>query len=209
MQHQIFNRSLLVFTFFSPEVLAHNVQTNGNVGVTFHIEPDHSPRAGDRSTAWFALTRRGGELIPLSKCDCELKVYLESGNNSNDEPVLTPSLIPISAEQYQDIPGADIVFPQPGIYQLQLIGKPVMEGDFASFEVSYPVTVNPGVATLKTTEDLTSDDSLIENQPIASVTQEVDKTTTTVSDSIYPLLIGALIGGLGLAALFWLKFNKQ
>ena len=144
-----------MFAFFSTGLLAHNVRTNVDVGVTFHIEPNHSPSVGEESQAWFALTRKGGELISLSQCECELKVYLESGNQSADVPILTPPLIPISAERYQNIPGANLVFPQPGIYQLQLTGKSVKEGDFSPFQVSYPVTVKPGA----------SSSQKIENQP--------------------------------------------
>jgi hypothetical protein len=162
---------------------------------------------GDESRAWFALTRKGGDLIPFSECNCELKVYLESGGKSNNEPILNPTLIPISPERYQNIPGADIVFPQPGIYQLELTGKPTQEGDFSSFQISYPVTVNPGVATPKeTTNQLESVEQIKQveqNQSIASNTpQEVSN-----SNSIYSWLIGILIIGLGATAL--LKFFQK
>ncbi|MCU0549544.1 MAG: hypothetical protein MUC48_09380 [Leptolyngbya sp. Prado105] len=55
-------------------LLAHNVKTEGNVASTFHIEPNHNPKAGEPSKAWFALTKPGGEVIPLDRCDCQLKV---------------------------------------------------------------------------------------------------------------------------------------
>ena len=151
MKRQIFYSSLLLLSFFSTEVLAHNVKTDASVGVTFHIEPDHNPRAGEKSQAWFALTRPGGQLIPLSQCDCNLKVYLESNSDANT-PLLNPPLIAISPEKYQNIPGANLVFPQPGIYQLELTGNPIEQGDFAPFQVTYPVTVIPGVPTPQETQ---------------------------------------------------------
>lgn len=202
---------------FSSSVLAHNIKTNDDVGVTFHIEPDHSPRVGDKSRAWFALTRKGGNLIPLSECECELKVYLESGRQSNDKPILNPTLIAISPEKYQNIPGADIVFPEPGIYQLELTGKPTQEGDFSPFQVSYPVTVNPGVATPKETinqvESVEPDEQIEkvktvqqveQNQSIASNPQQ----EVSNSNSIYFWLIGILVLGLGATTLLKL-FQKN
>ena len=49
-------------------VLAHTVKVDGDVAATFHIEPHHNPVAGKPSLAWFALTRKGGQLIPLAQC---------------------------------------------------------------------------------------------------------------------------------------------
>ncbi|VEP14747.1 conserved exported hypothetical protein [Hyella patelloides LEGE 07179] len=212
MQHPIFHSSLLLLSLFSTQVLAHNVQTNVDVGVTFHIEPDHSPRVGEESQAWFALTRRGGELIPLSQCDCDLKVYLESQGESADEPILNPTLIAISPERYQNIPGANIVFPQPGIYQLELTGKPTQEGDFTPFQVSYPVTVNPGNSVQKKLENQPLETNKSENsQPVVSSPKQIDNNQETISKSsqIYPWLVGILASGLGITALLKLTFRRK
>jgi len=37
-----------------------------DVAAVFHIEPEHNPRAGKPSLTWFALTRKGGQLIRYS-----------------------------------------------------------------------------------------------------------------------------------------------
>ena len=172
------------------------------MGVTFHIEPDHSPRVGKTSQAWFALTRKGGQLIPLSECDCVLKVYLESKNNSAKEPILTPPLIAISPEQYQNIPGANLVFPQPGIYQLELTGKPIQEGDFSPFQVSYPVTVNPGISSSQKTDNPTPETNRPNNDTgVISEQKQSDTNWETQSDkktNIYLWLTGIVVVGLGI-----------
>jgi hypothetical protein len=59
--------------------------------------------------------------------------------------VLTPPLKAVSAERYQGIPGAEIQFPNPGAYQLQLSGTPKAGGNFQPFELSFEVTVAVGV----------------------------------------------------------------
>jgi hypothetical protein len=113
--------------------VAHNIQTDGTVGATFHIEPDHTPHAGEPATAWFALTTSGGEPLPLSQCDCRLAVYDRAVNPS--VPILTPPLKAIAAEQYRDIPGAEVIFPQAGIYELEISGSPKSDADFEAFSL--------------------------------------------------------------------------
>ena len=65
----------LVLPILKQNTLAHNVEISNEVAATFHIEPNHNPRVGQETQAWFALTRRGGQTIPLSACNCQLKVY--------------------------------------------------------------------------------------------------------------------------------------
>jgi hypothetical protein len=136
--------SSLFFLSLTSPVAAHTVETNANVGATFHIEPDHNPRAGETARAWFALTRQGGELIPLEQCNCQLRVKSQSGDEDASLP--KPQLKAVTAEQYQNIPGADIVFPKAGIYQLEISGTPKGNAQFKAFKLSYDVTVLPGAA---------------------------------------------------------------
>ncbi|MEH2194836.1 MAG: hypothetical protein V7K98_19630 [Nostoc sp.] len=122
---------------------AHKVEVAGDVGGTLHIEPNDNPRAGEPSQAWFALTRRGGKVIPLSQCNCRLAVYAEP-YVAGEPPLLEPQLQPVAAERYQGIPGAEITFPKPGIYELQLNGKPVSGARFKPFQFKFEVTVAGG-----------------------------------------------------------------
>jgi hypothetical protein len=121
-------------------LIAHTVKasSDSNVAATFHLEPSHNPKAGDKSTAWFALTKAGGDVIPLGDCDCRLSL-LQSGT-----PIATVAMKPIDAEQYKDIPGGEVVFPKVGIYTLELVGKPKTGEAFKPFKLSYEVTVQPG-----------------------------------------------------------------
>jgi hypothetical protein len=121
-------------------VLAHEIETSGNVAATFHIEPSHNPKAGQASKAWFALTRRGGQLIPLSQCDCKLAVYALP-RKSGATPLFRPALNAYNVERFQGIPSAAVSFPKPGLYQLELSGKPKSGAQFSPFSLSYRVTV--------------------------------------------------------------------
>ncbi|MBE9190108.1 hypothetical protein IQ230_06975 [Gloeocapsopsis crepidinum LEGE 06123] len=135
--------AVVVSLAIASPVFAHKVQTAADVGATLHIEPNDNPRAGESSLTWFALTRKGGQIIPLAECDCKLAVYSES---SSSQPLLEPPLKSISAERFQNIPAAEIVFPQSGAYRLQFTGSPKVAGSFQAFELSYDVNVAPGVA---------------------------------------------------------------
>ena len=124
----------------SISVLAHEVEVSGDVAATFHLEPNHNPRAGQPARVWFALTRRGGQIIPLEQCNCKLAVYPKN-RTDGDKPLMQPPLTAISAEKYQGIPGADIVFPKAGMYELELSGTAQNKANFKPFKLSYTVTV--------------------------------------------------------------------
>lgn len=124
---------------------AHETKIAADVGATLHLEPNDNPRAGESTQAWFALTRKGGKVLPLAQCNCQLFVYAQP-HTAGEPALLEPSLKPVAAERYQGIPGADIVFPKPGIYQLKLSGKPVNQASFKPFEFKFEVTVAAGSA---------------------------------------------------------------
>jgi hypothetical protein len=121
-------------------VFAHEVEVSGDVAATFHLEPNHNPRAGEKSRVWFALTRKGGKIIPLEQCNCQLAVYT-SPHKESDKPLMQPQLEAISAEHYKGIPGATIVFPKAGIYDLEISGNAKPGATFKPFELNYTVTV--------------------------------------------------------------------
>ena len=165
---------------------AHTVKTSGDVAALFHIEPDDNPKAGQASRAWFALTKKGGELIPLEKCNCKLEVHPEP-HKEGSEPLLEPPLKAISAEQYQGVPGAEIVFPKAGIYELEISGTAKDGQSFQPFELSYDVTVQSGEAA----------QSSIAPSPIA----QVPAATETVGKNRWLVLGVAIVALLGVGNL--------
>ncbi len=128
-----------------PPPLAHQTEIGGEIGVTHHIEPNDTPRAGEPTQAWFALTKRGGKVVPLADCDCQLSLYRQPRSpNGQDKPLAQPPLQAIAAEGYRNVPAAQIVFPAVGAYDLVLRGSPKDGADFAAFQVSFTVTVASG-----------------------------------------------------------------
>jgi hypothetical protein len=134
--------TMVVLESSSP-VLAHKTQVAGEVGGTIHIEPNDNPQAGTPSLTWFALTRQGGELIPLDACNCKLSLYAQP-RQSADSPIAQPPLKAISAEGYENVPAADITFPNVGAYDLVLQGEAKTPDDFQPFELIFDVSVAVG-----------------------------------------------------------------
>ena len=135
--------SLLLFPLlFTIPTLAHTVEISNQVAGTLHIEPNDNPRMGEKVQAWFALTSRGGRIIPLSECDCRLSIYTLP-RNPEDQPILNPLLEAVNVGNYQEIPGALITFPKIGSYELEIVGKAKKESNFSDFNLSYTVNVLP------------------------------------------------------------------
>lgn len=131
---------ILTLLLAATNAYAHTVKTNADIAATFHLEPDHNPRAGEPAQVWFALTRKGGEVLPLDECDCQLTVYVEP-RAADADPLLIPELTSLDVERYEGIPAAEVVFPDPGAYVLVISGRPKTVGEFQPFSLAYDVTV--------------------------------------------------------------------
>lgn len=136
---------VILSVFLADSALAHKVEVTEDVAGTWHVEPNHSPKAGESARVWVALTRRGGTILPLDQANCQLDIYAMP-RRPGDTPVLQPRLKAIAVETYQGIPGADVVFPQTGLYDLELDCTPKTSDDFQPFQMAYQVTVAEGTA---------------------------------------------------------------
>ncbi|MFE1745517.1 hypothetical protein [Coleofasciculus sp. H7-2] len=193
---QTIGETVLFLTLLVTPAAAHKVQIAEDVGGTLHIEPNDNPKAGEASLTWFALTRQGGQVIPLQQCNCQLTVYSEP-RTPNASPVFSPPLKGISTESYQGIPGAEIVFPKPGTYQLQLSGTPASGANFQPFELKFPVTVAAGTAVPKASQS--SQPSSQEQVPANSLASASANSFKSASAMIALFVIL----GLGIAWLVW------
>jgi hypothetical protein len=173
--------------------IGHTVKTASDVAATFHLEPSHNPKAGEPAKLWFALTKAGGTPIPLSDCDCQLAVKQGETN------IATVPLKAINAEQYQGIPGGEMVFPKVGIYQLIFSGKAKAPGAFQPFELKYEVTVQPGKAVAMETP-----------APMSKISG-----SSSIGLHFYPIIefspiVLGVIGAIGAAAIgYWLVRGRD
>lgn len=165
--------------------LAHEVQVSKDVGATLHIEPNDIALAGTPTDVWFALTKAGGAVIPLDDCECRLTLY-DGQANVIEEPVL----IPISAEGFNEIPGATVTFPEIGVYELRLQGLPKAGVQFTPFELSFETTVagrakaTPAAASVEeepSSDSNTAADSAV-NAPDAETPENGSETAVAQSE---------------------------
>ncbi|MBW4508780.1 MAG: hypothetical protein KME64_20035 [Scytonematopsis contorta HA4267-MV1] len=194
----IFSVSWLMFLcLFSTSVSAHKVEISGDVAGTWHVEPNHNPKAGETSRAWVALTRKGGTLVPLQQANCQMAVYSQP-RKQGDFPILQPPVKAINVEKYENIPGADIVFPNTGIYQLELSCKPKTEASFQAFQMKYDVTV--ATAATKPPQQLAQSKDNKDNN-----NKDNSKTNTDEQQMNAPLIAIPAILGLGTLGILLLR----
>jgi hypothetical protein len=203
----------LISLLYGLPTAAHETEVSGDVGVTQHIEPNDTPRAGESSTAWYALTRRGGEAIPFADCDCQLNLYRQprSTTSGQTKPVATLPLRAIATEGYSQVPAAQVVFPSLGGYDLVLQGRPKDGHSFKAFEVSFAVTVASGTPLTappdkasenKASENKASENKASENKASENKASENKASENKASEnSTRDMKIAASwgIGGIGVA----------
>lgn len=126
---------------------AHNIKRAGNIAGVWHVEPNHNPKAGKPAIAWVALTRKGGQTLPIEQAKCQMAVYSQP-RKPGSLPILKPTVKASNSEKYQNIPSTDIIFPNAGLYQLELSCAPKTQGNFQPFLLQYDVAVAPGSTAL-------------------------------------------------------------
>lgn len=204
----LFWAELLCLACLISPAFGHEVQVAGDVAATFHLEPKHNPRAGESSLVWFALTRKGGELIPLADCRCRLTVYANAQATdvpvTEANPLLTPDLKAVNGDAYQGIPGAEIIFPKVGSYRLTLSGTPKSDASFQPFELSYTVTVGAGKIALPASSPRAEGSTL---SKAIRPQNEVQQTLPFLSSWELPVAGAALLGISGVA--LWAQRMKR
>ncbi|PSB31715.1 hypothetical protein [Chlorogloea sp. CCALA 695] len=179
---------ILLATLVTTPANAHKIEIHLDVGATMHIEPNDAPRAGESALTWFALTQKGGKVIPLNECDCKLSLYSQA---STAKPLQQPILKAVSQESYTGIPAATITFPAAGAYQLQLQGNPKAGAKFSPFELKFDVNVAPGV--------------IAPSPNIAVIPQQEQATPPWL---IPAAAIGVILTG-AIAFLVWQKLHRK
>ncbi|PSB30908.1 hypothetical protein [Chlorogloea sp. CCALA 695] len=202
----------LLLLLFGSSATAHNVQISGDVAGVWHVEPNHNPKAGEPAKAWVALTRKGGQILSLEQANCQMSVYSQP-RKEGDLPVLQPAIQAINAEKYQSVPSADIIFPGPKRYQLELSCTPKTQAEFQSFQLKYDVIVAPSAAApANNTETSPLPEKLTESEKTAvSITAQQGALSSSQSDAqwIIAAIALSMILGFGILGLRILKLTAR
>lgn len=172
-------------------VLAHQVKTSNEIGSTIHVEPADRARTNEQTVVWFALTRKGGQTVPLKDCQCQLQILQLPGKKL----VMQPALQPINAEKYQSIPSATVLFKQAGAYVLELSGQPQAGISFQPFKLQFDLLVSPGTA--RAVPNIASSNPSTIDKPLAS---SPPKAVPAPIDWL--LYLPGLLGAIAIAVIF-------
>ncbi len=182
-------------------VLAHKVKTSNEIGATLHVEPADRARTNEQTVVWFALTQKGGQTVPLSDCQCQLQVI----QLPSKKLVMQPALRSITAEKYQGIPSATVLFKQPGAYLLELSGQPQAGANFQPFKLQFDLTVAPG-AKLSSPTTSNPEPAEIDGSLISPELNKIKSPPNSVPAPINWLLpvvaIAGLVGSIALLVIF-------
>lgn len=170
---------------------AHKVQVAEDIGGTLHIEPDDRPQAGKAALTWIALTRAGGQIVPLEHCNCELSVYRQP-DAEGASPVLEPELQAISVERYEGVPAAEITFPEVGAYLLKLNGTPTSGAEFQPFQLEFTVDVRAGTPLPEASPQALEPTAGSESVVTESTQQSISKNHWGLGAIAFVLLLGAI-----------------
>lgn len=201
-QVPVFDLVVLLATLVNTPANAHQLEIQKDVGATIHIEPNDAPRAGETALTWFALTKKGGKIIPLNECNCKLSIYSQTRSAGKLLHLQQPPLKAVTQERYKSIPGAEITFPAAGAYQLRLQGSPKNGAKFSPFELKFDIKVAPGSAAPK------SSDSKVAPKVVAEKSTDLIVAQTTPTWLTPAFAIGA-ISTSTIALLVWRKLNRN
>ncbi len=124
---------LLLAMLHQPVALAHQLETDGDIGVLMHVDPGDEPVVGEQATFMLDIQDRRGAFL-LAGCDCRLRLSLDGGEV-------------FSGQIKDDKSGTltvQVLFAKPGIYRAEVTGDPLSGTVFQKFRVVFDVRVTPG-----------------------------------------------------------------
>lgn len=121
-----------VLFFLLPQVVqAHFLKTDGSIGAVLHIDPDDDPIAGKSSTFYFDVKDETNK-FSITTCGCQVKIQ------QNNQDVYSQ---PVTQSGAESVSGS-FLFPSQGVYQVSLVGQPLVAGSFAPFQLTYDIRVS-------------------------------------------------------------------
>ena len=169
---------LLLFLTFGQRVYAHELKEDGTIQALLHIDPGDEPVAGEQTTFHVEITDTTKK-FSTANCDCILQIT-QGKKTLYDKP-----MFPKTHGGQPPMMMATYTFAKKGDYTLTVSGKPKTDGDFQTFSLSYPVSVD-------------------QEKPAVSPTPTAKKSEESFSSLNY-----IVFGGILLVLLVALIFTKK
>lgn len=114
-------------------VSAHILQADGDIGAILHVYPDDNPITGKPAEYIVSFTDISKQ-FSLKRCDCFVSYMLD------DKVISTQRLVASTDLDSKNT----FTFSDPGVYDIQIAGKPTRIGDFESFQLTFTKRVVSG-----------------------------------------------------------------
>jgi len=131
MKFKIFLFLTLITLAFPKDISAHVLKTDGPIGAVVHIDPDDDPIIGEPASFFFEFKDTEGN-FRTEDCNCTATI-------SNEEEVLTTQ--PLTSSASLESSSFYFTFTEKGVYTIKVDGKPLEDGKFEPFELTYDLRV--------------------------------------------------------------------
>lgn len=130
------------FLVLPPFTYAHFPQTDRNITVTLHVDPEDNPIPGQQAYIYF-LFDDATKRFTLSNCNCIVSIT-EQGKQTYKQQLLEKK------DTKPSIWGASLpyIFPNNDVYHIVLTGKPKFADAFQPFTLSWYFRVDPSESGL-------------------------------------------------------------
>lgn len=122
----IFASSFIFFNFTE----AHTSETRDSISAVLHIDPQDSPKVGEKVTLYFDVSDQKG-IFSADACDCLVEI-------SQGSEIILSEPVKIFSE---DSIGTELIFTKSGLYKIVFTGTPKSETGFNEFNFEYQTEV--------------------------------------------------------------------
>jgi hypothetical protein len=105
---------------------AHTLKTDGDIGAVLHVDPEDDPYVGEPSGMFFEFKQKNGN-FKVENCRCQV-VILRDGQQIDSTTLNSPV--------------SSFVFPERGVYTIQVSGSPLSGDSFTPFTLSWDQRVS-------------------------------------------------------------------
>lgn len=121
---------LLLSVCLPAQVFAHESKESGNTVILVHVNPFDTPVANKPAGVRVVVTQVEGN-FPVDECDCKATISYKG------KPLVTQSLF--TDGEISSL--VKIVFPQAGIYEVEVTGTPLRTKAFEPFDLKFDIRV--------------------------------------------------------------------
>ena len=123
---------LVAFALLSATASSHLLKIDRDIGVLVHVDPNDAPVAREKAALFIEIKDRSNRFAP-ERCDCRLAISAQ-GKQIFSDKIFT---------QGRQSSGSFFLFPEAGMYRLDVVGTPLDGTSFQAFRIPFDIRVEP------------------------------------------------------------------